>query len=296
MRFTYAEGMTQAKYYAPLAQAVEATGYTSMSVADSLIYPQVSDSKYPYTDTGDREFLLGKEFIETFILCAQLFAVTSTLRLTPFVLKLPVRPPVLVAKQASSLAFLSDNRLGLGVGLSPWPEDFLALGVPWEKRGKRMDECMDILTGLMQPGDEPTFFGYEGEFFQFEPLQQCPAPTEKIPLLVGGHSDAALRRAVRKGDGWMHAGGDGEELDRLLVRLAEIRKEEGDTRDDFEVHVISYDAYTLDGVKRLEDKGVTDCIVGFRVPYIKGPDTEPLETKIKHLEGYAENIIAKVNP
>jgi hypothetical protein len=93
----------------------------------------------------------------------------------------------------------------------------------------------------------------------------------------------------------MHAGGDGEELDRLLTRLAEIRKEEGDTRDDFEVHVISYDAYTVDGVKRLEDKGVTDCIVGFRVPYIKGPDTEPLETKVKNLEAYAESIIHKVN-
>ena len=91
-----------------------------------------------------------------------------------------------------------------------------------------------------------------------------------------------------KGDGWMHAGGDGEELDRLLTRLAEIRKEEGDTRDDFEVHVISYDAYDLDGIKRLEDKGVTDCIVGFRVPYIKGPDTEPLEKKIENLEQYAE--------
>ena len=109
-----------------------------------------------------------------------------------------------------------------------------------------------------------------------------------MPLLVGGHADAALRRAVLKGDGWMHAGGDGEELDRLLARLAEIRKAEGDTRDDFEVHVISYDAYDLDGIKRLEDKGVTDCIVGFRVPYIKGPDTEPLETKIEHLEKYAE--------
>ncbi len=295
MRFSFAEGMTQAAYYAPLAQACEAAGYTSMTIADSLIYPQESDSKYPYTDTGDREFLLGKEFIETFILCAQLFAVTEKLRLTPFVLKLPIRPPVLVAKQASSLAFLSGNRLGLGVGLSPWPEDFAALGVPWEKRGKRMDECMDILRGLMQPGDAPTFFGFQGEFYDFEPLQQCPAPTEKVPLLVGGHSDAALRRAVRKGDGWMHAGGDGEELDRLLTRLAEIRKEEGDTRDDFEVHVISYDAYSVDGIKRLEDKGVTDAIVGFRIPYIKGPDTEPLETKIKHLEQYAENVIAKVS-
>lgn len=295
MRFSYAEGMTQARYYAPLAQAAEAAGYTSMTVADSLIYPEVSDSKYPYTDTGDREFLLGKEFIETFILCAHLFAVTTTLRVTPFVLKLPVRPPVLVAKQASSLAFLSNNRLGLGVGLSPWPEDFAALGVPWEKRGKRMDECMDILRGLTQPGDAPSFFSYDGEFHSFDSLQQCPAPTERIPLLVGGHSDAALRRAVRKGDGWMHAGGDGEELDRLLTRLAEIRAEEGDTRDDFEIHVISYDAYTVDGIKRLEDRGVTDCIVGFRIPYIKGPDTEPLETKVKHLEGYAETIIAKVN-
>ena len=291
MRFTYAEAMTQASYYAPLAQAAEAAGYTSMTVADSLIYPESSDSKYPYTDTGDREFLDGKEFIETMVLCAHLFAHTTTLRLTPFVLKLPVRPPVLVAKQASSLAHLSGGRLGLGVGLSPWPEDFDALGVPWERRGKRMDECMDILKGLTT-GE---FFSYSGEFYEIESLKQCPGAPSPIPLLVGGHVDAALRRAVRKGDGWMHAGGDGEELDRLLKRLAEIRAEEGDDRDDFEVHVISYDAYTVDGIKRLEDKGVTDCIVGFRVPYIKGPDTEPLEDKIKHLEQYADNVIAKVN-
>jgi probable F420-dependent oxidoreductase len=291
MRFSFAEGMTHAEYYAPLARAAETAGYTSMTIADSLIYPRESDSKYPYTDTGDREFLEGKEFIETMILCAHLFAVTTTLRLTPFVLKLPIRPPVLVAKQASSLAFLSGNRLGLGVGLSPWPEDFAALGVPWERRGKRMDECMDILRGLTT-GE---YFEYHGEFFDLEPLKQCPGATEPIPLLVGGHSDAALRRAVLKGDGWMHAGGDPEELDRLLARLEEIRREEGVEGDDsFEVHVISYDAYTLDGVKRLEDKGVTDAIVGFRIPYIKGPDTEPLQTKIDNLNRYAEDIISKV--
>ncbi|GAB3198747.1 TIGR03619 family F420-dependent LLM class oxidoreductase [Nocardioides hungaricus] len=294
MRFSYAEAMTQATYYAPLARAAEAAGYTSMTVADSVIYPRDSDAKYPYTDTGDREFLDGKEFIETMVLCAHLFAHTTTLRLTPFVLKLPIRPPVLVAKQASSLAFLSDNRLGLGVGISPWPEDFAAMGVGWERRGKRMDECMDILRGLTTAQDRQGFFEYHGDFYDVDALKQCPTPTETVPLLVGGHADAALRRAVRKGDGWMHAGGDGEELDRLLTRLAEIRAEEGDTRDDFEVHVISYDAYTLDGVKRLEDKGVTDCIVGFRMPYIEGPDTEPLEKKVEHLERYAEQIIGKL--
>ena len=291
MRFSFAEGMTKTEYWAPMAQACEAAGYTSMTIADSLIYPKESDSKYPYTDTGDREFLEGKEFIETMILCAHIFAVTETLRLTPFVLKMPIRPPVLTAKQASSLAFLSNNRLGLGVGISPWPEDFVALGVPWERRGKRLDECIDILRGLTS-GE---FFEYHGEFYDIQSLKQCPGATETIPLLVGGHVDAALRRAVLKGDGWMHAGGDGEELDRLLTRLDEIRKEEGDTRDDFEIHVISYDAYTLDGIKRLEDKGVTDAIVGFRVPYIMGPDTEPLQTKIDNLNRYAEDIISKVS-
>jgi probable F420-dependent oxidoreductase len=292
MRFTYAEAMTRAECYAPLAQAAERAGYTSMTVADSLIYPRESDATYPYTDTGDREFLEDKEFIETMVLVTHLAAVTSTLRFTPFVLKLPVRPPVLVAKQASSIAFLSGNRLGLGIGLSPWPEDFVAMGVPWARRGKRMDECIDILRGLTT-GE---FFSYDGEFFQLPAMKQTPAPTQPIPLLVGGHSDAALRRAVLKGDGWMHAGGDGEELDRLLGRLAEIRRAEGVEDEPFEIHAISYDAYSADGVKRLEDKGITDCIVGFRLPYIKGQDPEPLADKIAHLERYAEDVIAKVNP
>ena len=292
MRFTYAEAMTQAEYYAPLAQAAERAGYTSMTVADSLIYPRESDATYPYTDTGDRKFLEDKEFIETMVLVTHLAAVTSTLRFTPFVLKLPVRPPVLVAKQASSIAFLSNNRLGLGIGLSPWPEDFVAMGVPWARRGKRMDECIDIVRGLTT-GD---FFSYDGEFFQLPEMKQAPAPTQPVPLLVGGHSEAALRRAVLKGDGWMHAGGDGDELDRLLGRIAEIRKAEGVEDQPFEIHAISYDAYSAEGVKRLEDKGITDCIVGFRVPYIKGPDTEPLAKKVEHLERYAEDVIAKVNP
>jgi hypothetical protein len=79
----------------------------------------------------------------------------------------------------------------------------------------------------------------------------------------------------------------------LIKRLKQIREDEG-RAGPFEIHVISLDAFTIDGVKRLEDKGVTDVIVGFRMPYITGPDTEPLDTKIRHLESFAEKVIAKV--
>jgi probable F420-dependent oxidoreductase len=290
VRFTYAEAMTESSYYLPLARAAEAAGYSSITVADSLAYPKDSDSTYPYTADGSRTFLEDKEFIETFVLCAAMGAVTSTLRFTPFVLKLPVRPPVLVAKQAASVAALTGNRLGLGVGISPWPEDFEIMGVPFDKRGRRMDECMEIVRGLTAGG----YFEFCGEFYDIPPIKISPTPSEPIPLLVGGHADAALRRAVVRGDGWMHGGGPNEQLDELHVRIGAIRAAEGVADKPFEIHVISADAYSADGVKRLEDRGVTDVIVGFRIPYIVGPDTEPLPKKIAHLQRYAENVIAKV--
>ncbi|GAB3130328.1 TIGR03619 family F420-dependent LLM class oxidoreductase [Tsukamurella serpentis] len=287
MRFTYAEAMTDPSYYAPLAQAAEEAGYHSMCVADSIAYPQVSDSTYPYTPDGSREFLDGKEFVETFVLAATLAACTTTLRFTPFVLKLPIRPPVLVAKQAASLASISGNRFSLGVGISPWPEDFEIMGVPFERRGRRMNECIEVIRGLCT-GD---YFEYHGEFFDIPSIKIAPVPTEPLPILVGGHADAALRRAVRLGDGWMHAGGEAGELDRMLARITELRTEYG--KQDFQIHVISLDAYTVDGVKRLEDKGVTDVIVGFRLPYRVGPDTEPLQPKLDHLRRYADAVISR---
>src|ERR1700704_2463221 len=209
--------MTDPTYYIPLARAVEAAGYHAMTIPDSVAYPYESDSTYPYTSDGSREFLDGKAFIEAFVMAGALCAVTTTLKFNFFVLKLPIRPPALVAKQAGSVNALFDNRLGLGVGTSPWPEDYELMGVPFAKRGKRMDECIEIIKGLTT-GD---YFEFHGEFYDIPKTKMTPEPTQPIPILIGGHADAALRRAARA-DGWMHGGGDPEELDRLIGRVNQL--------------------------------------------------------------------------
>jgi probable F420-dependent oxidoreductase len=282
--------MVDPSFYAPLAQAAEEAGYHSMVIPDSICYPAESDSTYPYNPDGTREFLEDKPFLEPFALIPALGAVTSRLRFTTFVLKLPIRHPVLVAKQATSVAVLTGGRLGLGVGTSPWPEDYEICDVPWERRGRRMDEAMEIVKGLSGGG----YFEYHGEIFDVPALKMTPVPAEPIPLLVGGHADAALRRAARLGDGWMHGGGDPTNLPGLLDRLGELRREYGRENDPFEIHAISMEAYTVDGARALEEQGITDVIVGFRWPYAVEHDTEPLAQKVDNLRRFADDVIAKV--
>ena len=290
MRFCYAESMTDPSFYAPLARAAEAAGFDSMMVPDSICYPEHSGSRYPFNPDGSREFLEDKPFLEPFSLIPALGALTERIRFITFVLKLPVRHPVLVAKQATSVAVLTGNRLVLGVGTSPWREDYDVLGVDWPSRGQRMDEEIAVLRGLAAGG----YFEYRGKIFDLPPVKIAPVPSAPIPVLIGGHSDAALRRAARLGDGWLHGGGDPAELPGLLARLDEHRRRAGTAGRPFEVHVISADAYTAGGVRRLAEQGVTDVIVGFRWPYQAGPDPEPLEHKITQLHRFADSVIAKM--
>ncbi|MGP0032397.1 MAG: TIGR03619 family F420-dependent LLM class oxidoreductase [Acidimicrobiales bacterium] len=290
MRFSYAESMTDPSYYLPLARAAEQAQFDSMVVPDSICYPETSDTRYPFNPDGTREFLDGKPFLEPFSLIPAMGAVTEHLRFVTFVIKLPIRHPVRVAKQVSSTAVLTGNRLGLGVGTSPWPEDYTVCGVPWEGRGKRLDEQIAVIRGLLAGG----YFAYHGEVFDLPSVKMSPTPTEPVPILIGGHHEAALRRAAGSGDGWLHGGGDPADLPGLLERLAVLRKELGTESKPFEVHVISLDAYSPDGVHRLEEMGVTDVIVGFRWPYGPEQDTESLQTKIDNLQRFSDDVIAKV--
>lgn len=289
MRFAYHATMCDPNFYLPLAVAAEEAGFDSFTLPDSICYPEESDSKYPYNGTGDREFLEGVPFLEPFVVVPAMAAITSKIRFTTSVMKLAIRQPVIVAKQLSSLAFLSNNRFAFGVGISPWPDDFAACQIPWAKRGKRMDEMMDIIRGLMT-GE---YFSYDGEIFQIDSMQLTPVPSEPVPMLIGGHSKPALKRAALRGDGFIHAGGTADDLKVLVDEIDGYRKEYGRDHLPFEVQSMGAEAFSLDGIKKLEEIGVGEAIIGFRNPYDGSPDTQTLEEKIGQINWFAENIIHK---
>ena len=294
MKFTTPIAMIDPSFYIPLARAAEEAGFDSIAVPDSIAYPQQSSSKYPYNPDGTREFLENKPFLEPMTAIAAMGVATERIEFHTFVLKMPMRHPVMLAKEATSVAVLTDNRLVLGVGTSPWPDDYEILGLPWERRGRRFDECIDIVSGLSAGG----YFGYEGDFYDFPPIKLNPIPTQPIPILIGGHSDANLRRAARRCDGWMAAGGSPEDLTGWITRIQELRRECGRDQEPFDIYATSFDSFSPDGIKRLEDLGVTHTSGGFGRfnPYGEEADPETLQEKIDNVRRYADDVIAKVRP
>lgn len=288
MRFSLLTGLGGTEDYPAIARAAETSGFHSLAIPDSLFYPEITESDYPYMNTDAvRQVLDGVPVLDPFIAMATMAAVTETLRFYPAVMKVPVRQPLVLAKALSSLAVVSGNRVSLGAGLSPWKEDFTFNGVDFDNRGKVFDECLEIIRAAMS-GD---YFEYQSEHFSIGRCKLSPSPTAPVPLLIGGHAKPALRRAARLGDGWVSANSDYDTLKELLQTLAEFRREYGtDERTRFEIHAFDVTARSLDDYKRLEALGVTDICVNPWNPY----DPEiTLGKKLAGIEAFAQGIISR---
>ena len=281
--------MIEPSFYAPLAQACEEFGFSSIGLADSICYPQESNSTYPYNFDGTREFLENKQFIEPLISAAAMGAVTTRIRFHTAVLKLPIRNPVIFAKEATSVSAITGGRCDLGVGISPWEDDYEVTGVEWAGRGRRFDECIEIINKL-STGE---YVEHHGEFYDFRPVKLNPGA--KIPILIGGHSHKSLERAARFADGWLPAGMSREHLTEAMATLAELRKKYGRDGTPFAVHAIGMDAFTAEGVRYLASIGVTHAVGGFSSfnPYGVEADTETLQQKVDAFHRYAEDVIAE---
>ena len=286
MKFGIAESMCDIDHYLPLAQAADEAGFGVFSLGDSILYPEVARDKYPYTPTGDRGFLEGAPFIDPFQLFAAMSVVTSNIKFAFGVLKLPIRDPVLTAKQVSSLHVFSNERLIFGIGLSPWIEDFQACGQDWESRGKRMDEMIQIIQGLMT-GD---YFEWKSEFYDIPRIKLCPVPSAMPEIVIGGHSKPAYRRAGQFGNGVNFVSLSEEELVERMDIVNGYRKQYGRENEPFSVYA-GMPAFSMDDFKRLEDKGVTCLTVGYRNPY--EPDTMQLQQKIDWVKRFGDEVISK---
>jgi len=286
MRFTLMTGLGGIEDYTDVARTAENTGWTSLAVPDSLFYPEVTESDYPYMNTDAvREVLKGVPVLDPIVAMTLMASVTSTLRFYTAVLKVPVRQPLVLAKALSSLAVVSNNRVSLGAGLSPWKEDFTFNGIRFEERGKRMDECIDIIRGAWS-GD---YFEFHSQYYDLGRMKLSPAPTAQIPILVGGHAIPALRRAARVGDGWISANSDYDSLKKMITTLNEQRREYGtDQRTDFEIHAFDMHARKIDDFRRLEELGVTDICVTPWNPYDPALDKGK---KLARIQQFAESII-----
>ena len=139
------------------------------------------------------------------------------------------------------------------------------------------------------------YFSYKGEFYDIPELKICPTPTKPVPILIGGHSKPALRRAARIGDGWISAGLSIEKTKNLIDQINKYRKEyETLNHSNYQFQVMGEAAYTPDGIKQLENLGATEVIVAFRNAYEGGPDERTLEGMIAEINWYAEEVINKV--
>ncbi len=236
-----------------LALAAEEAGFESLWTVEHVVVPAGYRSTYPYSSSGRMPGPETSPIPDPLIWLAYVAAVTTTLKLGTGIVILPQRNPVVTAKAVATLDRLSDGRMLLGVGAGWLREEFEALGVPFERRGDRLEEYVAAMRALWSREDEAS--SYHGDFVDFENAICMPKPEAgMVPVHVGGHTERAAKRAGRLGDGFFPGTTEPGVLSGLLDTMRNAAEEAG--RDPSAVEVTAGGAIDVDGVKRLADLGV----------------------------------------
>jgi probable F420-dependent oxidoreductase len=244
-----------------VARFADEHGFDSVWLYDHLVTPVDLKSRYPYSADGSYGVNPEDPFYEAVTVLAHVAAVTTRVRLGTAVLIPALRHPLLLAKQVATLDRLSGGRVVLGLGTGWLREEFEALAVPFEGRGARLDEFVTVLRASWEQGLSAS----DGPLYPHAAMGMAPQPARRVPLLFGGHSDAALRRVVRSGDGWAVTAPPADDPQAAVAeRISALRRlcEEQD-RDPAELLLVAQASATA-GKGRLEqlaELGVGTCVL-----------------------------------
>lgn len=242
-----------------LAKSIESVGVHGVTMGDHLANPKEYKSVYPnLKGQGGKRTFDGMLHPSPLVMIGAMSSVTTQLEFTMGVFVVPFHHPILLAKDVATASALTGGRFQFGIGVGWMREEFEALGLDFDTRGRRMDEMLE----LMQRFWNAEYVAADTTMFQWDATQAVPYPYEpvKVPLIFGGHTPPALRRTVKLGDGWISMPGELEELKRCLKIIAEGRREEGREHLPFEIREFVAQYPTRDAVKRYEELGI-DAIV-----------------------------------
>jgi probable F420-dependent oxidoreductase len=243
-----------------MAVAAEAAGFESLWTVEHTVVPEGYESPYPYSADGRMPGPEDSPIPDPLVWLSFLAGVTTTIKLGTGILILPQRNPVVLAKETATLDALSEGRLLLGIGVGWLAEEFDAIGIPFTERGARTDDHVAAMRALWT-GEAASF---DGPFTTFERCFARPTPARgTIPIHVGGHTDAAARRAGRLGDGFFPASADPSDLARLIDVARTTAADAGRDPQALEISTmaVATGSQALDTVGRLAEAGIDRVII-----------------------------------
>jgi probable F420-dependent oxidoreductase len=265
-----------------ICRRAEAAGFDSVWGGEHVIRPDRIESSYPYTADGEMPGDAETSIPDPLIWLAYVGAVAPTLQLGTCILIVPQRNPVVLAKELATLDVLTDGRVELGLGVGWLREEFDALGIPWERRGARNDEYVAAMRALWAgPHAE-----YHGEFVDFDPVTCSPRPVNgSIPIMVGGDTPVAIRRAARMADSYFPGTTDPEKLAGLIQDMRRAAEQEKRDPDKIAIHAIFRPqmADPLAGAEQLSKLGVERVMLP--AFFFAGPDG------MDNLEAFGEKVV-----
>ena len=288
MKFCFSLAFCDLGHYVETARTAEACGWDYAMVSDHVVHPEKLTTPYPYTDDGQPRWQAPAPWPDPWVAVAAMASATTKLRFMTSIYVLAMRNPFLAAKAIGTAAILSNYRITLGIGAGWMEQEFELLGQSFRRRGRRMDEMIDVMRKLWQGGMQE----HHGEFYEFDRLQMSPAVSERIPIFSGGFSAPAIRRVGHVTDGWISDTHTTAELAELIGQLRAARAEAGRSGEPLPVVAACIDAADIDGYRRLEEIGVTHLITKPWVFYGHGDET--LEGKQEGLKRFSEDVIEKM--